>query len=461
MSSKVNKTKLTKKIKPTKANNEIRKTKDTKATNISTTHKTMKKNTRQSNKPHQPPSNQKYVETNNDKIIHEKKRSASAKKPNSKESTVKPTRTNSKSNSMKKPRSQSVNAKLSKTNIPTRITPTTRRASLTKTSSYPLPDPTPLSPPLDLKTKSESNFDISIHSNRPILRTKLVIPETNTREGRKKIAKETMKILFGADSGKYVIKQHTVNLSEKIVNCVKNSETIINVRYDTWDPPIENDTNCQIEVTSEASFTAAKRLSFKYKTCVVNAGSGTTPGGGFIHGKANEQETSLSRQSALFKCLKKEKFLYLHHKVNKTNFKYTDYMIYSPEVPVFRDGKTEKLLNESEVFLTDIVTVAPPNKNLMIQNKQKLDELGDVIYNRCEKLLRCLIDHGVKAAVFGAFGCGACGNDPKEVSAILRDLIIRKGYGRFLDVVVFAVGDGDDAGGKSKNFQQFKKTFRV
>ena len=243
-----------------------------------------------------------------------------------------------------------------------------------------------------------------------------------------------------------------VDISEKISNCVKNTETIINVQYESWYPPILTEpTNCSIETRSETPLNTARRLSTKYKTCIINFGSATKPSNSFLNGK-NLQEDSLLRHSSLFKSQQKEKFMYLHHKVNKSNFKYSDYMIYSPSVPIFRDERTEKLLNEEDVFCTDIITSAAPNKDEMVKNGQNIKCLQDVLYIRCEKILRCAIDHGAKALILGDFALSCGGNDPKLMILIFKDLLHKREYKEYLNVVVFNVNDSD-----SKNGKELKK----
>lgn len=447
-------TKIDKKLKAEQLKNI-----DTKPSNIST-HKSIKKNPKQAKKYTQ----RKSAEINDFKAIYNKKRSSSAKQY-SKESMNKKANTNTiKTNALKNRRSKSVNRNYIESNSELHIkiidpmdTHTTPNLfPITRTSKNDHYDPDRLR--RLTQAKHRSNSDPLKPKNIPVLRTKNLLPDIKTQEGRKKIARETMKIIYGKDAGKYIVYEHgvpkKVDISEKISNCVKNTETIIKVQYDTWNAPSVTEPNCLIEVRPESSFGAASRLTSLYKTCVLNFASATKPGGGFINGKA-AQEESLSRQSALFKSLQKEKFMYMHHKVNKSDFKYTDYMIYSPSVPVFRDDKTEKLLSENNIFCTDVITSAAPNKAEMVKHGQDTKCLHNILYTRCEKILRCAIDHGAKALVLGAFGCGVFGNDPKIVSQIFKDLLVQKGYKKYFKTVVFAILDSN-----SKNFQEFKKTFR-
>ena len=59
------------------------------------------------------------------------------------------------------------------------------------------------------------------------------------------------------------------------------------------------------------------------------------PGGGFLSG-SQAQEESLARATALYPCLAQMTEMYeTNRQLNSPLF--TDNMIYSPEVPVFRD----------------------------------------------------------------------------------------------------------------------------
>lgn len=462
MSSKTNKAKLIKVNKSDKAINERQKIRDLKPTNISAL-KSMKKNSKQPNKIQKPSTNQKLLETNNFKSIHNKKRSETVKKTYPKENTRKKVNNITKTSALKKYRSKSVNEKVYKKDNKELATKKlhiidtnqiVKHPPLTKSSSDTRYNPKQICN--TIKTKSQPNFDSLYLQNKPILRTKSNITDARTQEGRKKIAKETMRIMFGPNSGKYDIYQHgilqPVDISEKISNCVKNTETIINVQYESWYPPILTEpTNCSIEIRSETPLNTARRLSTKYKTCIINFGSATKPSNSFLNGK-NLQEDSLLRHSSLFKSQQKEKFMYLHHKVNKSNFKYSDYMIYSPSVPIFRDERTEKLLNEEDVFCTDIITSAAPNKDEMVKNGQNIKCLQDVLYIRCEKILRCAIDHGAKALILGDFALSCGGNDPKLMCLIFKDLLHKREYKEYFNVVVFNVNDSG-----SKNGKELKK----
>ncbi|MEL7339475.1 MAG: TIGR02452 family protein [Bacteroidota bacterium] len=68
----------------------------------------------------------------------------------------------------------------------------------------------------------------------------------------------------------------------------------------------------------------------------LNFASARNPGGGVLRGTV-AQEEDLARSSGLYPCLVQMKDHYRYHRRHRLAL-YTDRMIYSPRVPVFRDA---------------------------------------------------------------------------------------------------------------------------
>ena len=90
--------------------------------------------------------------------------------------------------------------------------------------------------------------------------------------------------------------------------------------------------------------------------------------------------------------------------------RYSDAMIYSPDVPVFRDDEHELL---PKPYLASFITSAAPlTKHL---HPEELTLVADILRKRIWKILTVAQAHGHDSLVLGAWGCGAFGNDGNQV----------------------------------------------
>lgn len=187
-----------------------------------------------------------------------------------------------------------------------------------------------------------------------------------------------------------------------------------------------------IEVTRETSLAAAHRLRGDV-ACLVFA-SAKNPGGGFRTG-ARAQEEDLARASALYACQTAAPQFYAFHR-QQHDLRYSDRVIYSPAVPVFRDD-TGQLL--AEPHLVSFLTAAAPNLGAITANQAgAAGSVPAVLRARAARVLDIAAAHGHQALVLGAWGCGVFRNDPAEVADAFADIL--DGDPRFRRVV-FAVYD--------------------
>ncbi len=117
-----------------------------------------------------------------------------------------------------------------------------------------------------------------------------------------------------------------------------------------------------VEVTTESTLAAARRLGDG--TAALVFASARNPGGGFRTG-ARAQEEDIARCSALHACLDTVPAFYAHHRVDP-DLRYSDRIIYSPHVPVFRDD-TGRLLDRPHHAA--LITAAAPNLRAVVQNQ--------------------------------------------------------------------------------------------
>ncbi|MFE8948643.1 TIGR02452 family protein [Streptomyces sp. NPDC007856] len=192
-----------------------------------------------------------------------------------------------------------------------------------------------------------------------------------------------------------------------------------------------------VEVTGESSLEAAHRLAGA-PVAVLNFASARNPGGGYLNG-AQAQEEALCRASALYACLLEAREFYDHHRAHRDPF-YTDRVIHSPRVPVFRDDRGRLL---AEPYLAGFLTAAAPNAGVVRRTAaERAGELQTVLARRAERVLETAAAHGYGRLVLGAWGCGVFQNDPVQVAGAFRTLLGPGGrFARTFEHVVFGVLD--------------------
>jgi uncharacterized protein (TIGR02452 family) len=187
-------------------------------------------------------------------------------------------------------------------------------------------------------------------------------------------------------------------------------------------------------VTSESTAQAARRLveTEGLRTLALNFASAKNPGGGFLGG-AKAQEEDLARCSALYPCLltKRE-----HYDENRAclSLIYTDHIIYSPDVPFFRDERLELV---EAPFLVSILT-APNAGEELRRDPRAGPRIRAALERRVAKVLLVAALEGQRSLVLGAWGCGVFCNDPAAVADIFASTLADPRFAGSFDRVVFA-----------------------
>ncbi|MFG3256341.1 TIGR02452 family protein [Streptomyces sp. NPDC048172] len=206
------------------------------------------------------------------------------------------------------------------------------------------------------------------------------------------------------------------------------------------EPVPRGDARTVVEVTGEGSLRAARRLTEEtgLPVAVLNFASARNPGGGYLNG-AQAQEEALCRGSALYRCLREAPDFYAAHRADRSPF-YSDRVIHSPGVPVFRDDAGTLL---EAPFTADFLTSPAPNAGVVArQAPDRSAEVPAALRRRAGQVLRVAAASGARALVLGAWGCGVFRNRPADVAAAF-DAHLRGGgplTGAF-DHVTFAVLD--------------------
>lgn len=197
-----------------------------------------------------------------------------------------------------------------------------------------------------------------------------------------------------------------------------------------------------VEVTDETSLRAARRTTGESpaKVAVLNYASARNPGGGYLNG-AQAQEESLCRGSALHATLLRAPEFYAHHRAERSAL-YTDRVIHSPGVPVFRDDRGRLL---ESPYTAGFLTSPAPNAGVVRSRYPDLvPRIPAVLASRAERVLEVAAVRGYRRLVLGAWGCGVFMNDPADVAGAFRALLT--GGARFaghFEQIVFGIPDRD------------------
>jgi uncharacterized protein (TIGR02452 family) len=199
---------------------------------------------------------------------------------------------------------------------------------------------------------------------------------------------------------------------------------------------IVNQHDTVIEVTNETTLSAASCLKDGgYDTVILNFASATSPGGGFLSG-ARAQEEYLARSTCLYACIQNSP-MYAFHRWQH-DYLYSDYAIYSPDVPVIR-GEDSELLEEPW-YIGIITSAAVYAKRLPPERR---GEIRSAMWQRILRVLRIGALKGHDAIVLGAWGCGAFGNDGWNIARLFQKAL-SEDYCGVYQRVIFAIVDWSD-----------------
>lgn len=194
-----------------------------------------------------------------------------------------------------------------------------------------------------------------------------------------------------------------------------------------------------VEVQNDTTLEAVRYLQAKgLDPAALNLAAATSPGGGFLSG-ARAQEEYLARSSALYACLR-DNAMYAYHQARLDPF-YSDYVLYSPNVPVIRDDAGELL--ETPYPCSIITSPAVQANGVRRYMPHREGEISGVMWRRILKVLGVAEKHGHRSLVLGAWGCGAFGNDGHDIARLFRKAL-EEHFCRAFDHVVFAVTDWSD-----------------
>lgn len=238
-----------------------------------------------------------------------------------------------------------------------------------------------------------------------------------SRTTRARIARETVEIL---ERGWYVAPDGSrVSVADLMAHARANSRLytpddfaeVFRLRDEQAARPGRPETT-EFRVVNCTTLAAARRLTREEGVADVlclNFASAKNPGGGFLNG-SQAQEESLARATGLYPCLTQMRAMYDANR-QLDSCLYTDHMIYSPRVPVFRDDDDALL---AEPYAVSVITAPAVNAGALRPGERARVE--PTMRGRTEKVLALAAAHRHEALVLGAWGCGVFRNDPADVA---------------------------------------------
>ncbi|WP_322922477.1 TIGR02452 family protein [Paenibacillus campi] len=221
------------------------------------------------------------------------------------------------------------------------------------------------------------------------------------------------------------------------------------------DPSSPNEHRCGaiIECTTETTLQAAERLAVQEQyphVMALNFASARNPGGGFLGG-SQAQEESLARSSSLYPSIVQMDEMYKHNR-REQSCMYSDYMIYSPAVTVFRndDGSLRE-----QPYAVSMLTAPAVNAGIVHEREpEQAYRIEAVMKQRIRYMLAVAAAHEQKVLVLGAYGCGVFRNDPEQVATWFNDILQGEQYALLFDKIVFAILDRSKQGNVIRPFRQ-------
>lgn len=264
------------------------------------------------------------------------------------------------------------------------------------------------------------------------------------------VSRETIKVMNNGfyTNSKDEVKSIQESLQKSIENCL-----LFKPDFEYKHPETKVGEGV-IEVVAEDIISCSYRLvvTEKRSNCVIlNFANGVHPGGGWAH-YAMAQEECIMRASGGYASMIAKQEFYQSNSHNSALS--TDSLIYSPDVPFFRNSKNKFL---EEPFSISMIT-SPAVIAAACHLSQK--KIREIMEKRCRKIIQCAINQKDKVIALGAFGCGAFRNDPNVIAGIFKQILIDEDYKSYFDYIVFPIPEYH-GNVRSFNIDPFSKILNV
>ncbi|KAH0794833.1 TIGR02452 family protein [Histomonas meleagridis] len=235
-----------------------------------------------------------------------------------------------------------------------------------------------------------------------------------------------------------------IEIKDALENCMKG--TILFKPDHVHNLPTNPHKSPIIEVTREKSLDNCIRITRDHiasgnnsemRIACLNYASARNPGGGFWS-LADEQEETLSRVSGLWPSLITKKEMYEYNRQLDTCL-YSDYMILSPDVPVFKDSKY-RFLDKPMYF--SIITSPAVNAGIVRRRGgPDVDKIEEVMLERIRKVISVAACGKYNVLILGAWGCCCFRNDPVMIANAFKKVLFEEGLGGYFDRICFPIHD--------------------
>ncbi len=188
--------------------------------------------------------------------------------------------------------------------------------------------------------------------------------------------------------------------------------------------------------TDRGTITATYDYADKgYHVAALNFADALIPGGYVLDG-ACTQEENICRCSNLYASLTTPHAKKQYYKCNNAMLAeqpyYTDALIYSPNVAIFKDDMTYEY---KDVKFADIITC--PSAATRDAVGMSTEELRGILMYRVDGIIKSAIKNQAEVLVLGAWGCGAFGQDATIMAEIFKSVLSHyKGYFKIIEFAI-------------------------
>ncbi|CAK0840230.1 unnamed protein product [Prorocentrum cordatum] len=199
--------------------------------------------------------------------------------------------------------------------------------------------------------------------------------------------------------------------------------------------------------------------------CGLNFANGETAGGGYKKGATAQEEDLCRRVPTLYSALFQAEKAGLYPFGPSTCWfgcrpeKYAD-VLYTSDLVVAREGEEGgfALLPEHRQARVSLVSAAAPN----VKFKSEVSNPA-LIYRAIQSIFIApvMIEPHVNTLVLGAWGCGAFGGDPAQISDMFTQALVHDNLGHPYREVHFAIPPGKNCDVFLEHFRRHKLKVRI